>query len=219
MTGHVGANLSGAMAFVGIVSVYLFGLVVGYYILGARARRDRDRLREEGETTGEALEGLRREVERLRTALIDREAELSGLEDEKDRLGESLRKSTDAQETIKATRDANEALSKSLHDCTAKFVDVSAENEKLRAENNRLREVSRDSQDRLIQFRDETVERLRASNDRNATERAQALGRAKKAEQERDIALEALESVRARVEDVLNPPVGAHLDDERDDDE
>lgn len=219
MTGHVGANLSGAMAFVGIVSVYLFGLVVGYYILGARARRDRDRLREEGETTGEALEGLRREVERLRTALIDREAELSGLEDEKDRLGESLRKSTDAQETIKATRDANEALSKSLHDCTAKFVDVSAENEKLRAENNRLREVSRDSQDRLIQFKNETFDRLRASNDRNATERAQALGRAKKAEVERDKAREALESVRARVEDVLNPPVGAHLDDERDDDE
>jgi len=65
----------------------------------------------------------------------------------------------------------------------------------------------------------EENQRLRASNDRNATERAQALARAKKAEQERDIALETLESVRARVDDVLNPPLGSHLDEEMDDDE
>jgi chromosome segregation ATPase len=218
---------------------------------------------------------------------------LSEVEAERDRLGESLRKSTDVRaERDRANRQV-EALSKSLHDCTGKFATVSNENRvmfgdnarlvgerdqlrtdldearerlaimgetngklveerdklnseikslrlgvapgieemrklreengKLRAENDRLREVSRDSQARLIQFKDETVDRLRASNERLSKEQAETLGRARKAERERDEALEALESVRARVEDVLHPPADELIpeddDEERDDDE
>lgn len=136
MIENVGAN--GTRALVGmIVGMVSYGLGLGSGLLLAwsglsKTRRDRDEWKAAIGERNRSIEARDQRIEEYRAEVARLRGRIDDLESENERIGNSLRRSTDVRDELQRANRQVEALSKSLHDCTGKFSELSAENDRLR---------------------------------------------------------------------------------------